>query len=70
VACAVPRLPAGGGGHAWRPASEALAVFGMKPASSTPAEFKRLLRCDYERWGSVVKATGSKFRVNTGPMIL
>jgi hypothetical protein len=42
----------------------------MKPASSTPAEFKRLLRCDYERWGSVVKATGSKFRVNTGPMIL
>ena len=31
---------------------------GMEPATSTPEDFKRRLAADYERWGTVVKATG------------
>jgi tripartite-type tricarboxylate transporter receptor subunit TctC len=44
-----------------RSVSDAFAVFGMEPASSTPAELAKLLRTDYERWGAVVKETGFKF---------
>lgn len=42
-------------------AQDALAVFGMEPASCTPAELARLMRADYDRWGGVVKSTGFKF---------
>lgn len=33
---------------------------GQTPAPSTPAEFSRQIRAEYERWGKVVKASGAK----------
>lgn len=33
---------------------------GQSPAPSTPQEFARQIRADYERWGKVVKASGAK----------
>lgn len=42
-------------------AAEALATFGMEPATSTPEELADRLRADYDRWGQVVKATNFKF---------
>lgn len=35
-------------------------IFGLEPASSTPAQLAQRTRADYERWGQVVKATGFK----------
>ena len=33
---------------------------GQYPAPSTAAEFAEFIRADYERWGKVVKASGTK----------
>ncbi len=33
---------------------------GQYPAPSTPAEFAEFIRMDYDRWGTVVKASGAK----------
>ncbi|MCC6531174.1 MAG: tripartite tricarboxylate transporter substrate binding protein [Burkholderiales bacterium] len=35
-------------------------VLGMTPSPSTPEEFAKQIRADYERWGKVVKAAGVK----------
>lgn len=35
-------------------------VLGMTPSPSTPQEFAKQIRFDYERWGKVVKAAGVK----------
>ena len=35
-------------------------VLGMTPSPSTPEEFAKQIRFDYERWGKVVKAAGVK----------
>ncbi len=37
---------------------EGLAVFGLDPAPSTPAELASKLKADTERWGPIVKAIG------------
>jgi tripartite-type tricarboxylate transporter receptor subunit TctC len=37
---------------------EKLTKLGMDPATSTPAEFERIVGLDYVKWGAVVKASG------------
>jgi tripartite-type tricarboxylate transporter receptor subunit TctC len=41
-------------------AQKSLRDLGLAPSSSTPAEFARQIRADYEAWGKVVKASGVK----------
>ena len=43
------------------PTSQAsIRVLGMTPSPSTPEDFAKQIRFDYERWGKVVKAAGMK----------
>ncbi|MBI4192743.1 MAG: tripartite tricarboxylate transporter substrate binding protein [Betaproteobacteria bacterium] len=39
---------------------KSIRVLGMTPSPSTPQEFAKQIRFDYERWGKIVKAAGVK----------
>jgi tripartite-type tricarboxylate transporter receptor subunit TctC len=39
---------------------KAILNLGMTPSPSTPEEFARQIRADYDAWGKVVKASGAK----------
>ena len=40
--------------------SQRLDNLGAAVAGSTPAEFDKLIRADYEKWGPIIKAAGIK----------
>jgi len=39
---------------------EKLRTIGQTPAPSTPEEFQAQIRTDYERWGRIVRQSGTK----------
>ena len=45
-------------------AQKSIRDLGMMPSPSTPEEFARQIRADYDTWGKVVKASGAKVEGN------
>jgi tripartite-type tricarboxylate transporter receptor subunit TctC len=41
------------------------APFGYEPTGTSPNEFAKLIKSDFDRWGAIVKASG--FRGGVGP---
>ena len=33
---------------------------GAEPVGSTPAEFAKFIRAEYEKWGPIIRATGAR----------
>jgi len=44
----------------------ALAKLSVDPAGETPEEFSQLVKSDFERWGPIVKASGSRQKTEAG----